>query len=854
MLKMNGLGIAAMQRSMWRQRSRIAWLRDGDASTRFFHSKANARRRKSYLHRIEFEGQVFTEQEEKEDALWKYFDELIGTKKDRPHSLNFQFLGLDAINLSELDLPISSEEAKAALMEMHNDKAPGPDGFTALFFKKSWDVIVADIMRAIRAIETCRTDRMELLNDATLILLPKSPAAAHPREFRPISLINFFAKLVTKVFAIRLSPRMDELVSPCQNAFIKRRSIHDNFIYVQSQAKLFRQSKTPAIMLKLDIEKAFDTVSWQFLLEVLEARGFSLHCRDLIAALLASASTKILVNGCLTETIHHCRGLRQGDPLSPLLFDIVMDSLARMIAAADNLGALQQIGCRPLPHRVSLYADDVVIFIRPEISEFLMIKAMLQAFSEATGLHTNFAKSTFTPIHCNDIDLDALSVTLGCPVAQFPCRYLGMPLSDRRLRKCDLQPALDKLNSKVKGWIQGSFSIDARLILVKHVLAAMPIFQMLSIAPPVWLSKAMDKLSRGFFWAKDEVAPGGKCLVKWQTVCRPTTFGGLGVRDLQAASIALRMHWLWQTWMAPTKPWQGLPLPIDDKVRSLFAASVIFHLGDGERLSFWSDCWLDGMCIKEMAPNLFKMCTRKKLTIAQAMLDQRWTRHLKRDLPHLAVIEMVAVWEKLQGVALQPGTPDSVSWRWTADGTYTAASAYVVQFIGSTQTSYTSCIWASDAPLRCRIFAWLAVQGRCLTADMLAKRGWPHNDGCTLCTAPYETAQHLLGACPMMLQVWCIILPMANLPACFLPSQDQSLLEWLSTTRGMLPKIKHKGWNSLTQLVWWSLWKERNKRIFQARADTMASIIATILGEADLWLRAGRQRVCELLHRPREPD
>jgi hypothetical protein len=67
----------------------------------------------------------------------------------------------------------------------------------------------------------------------------------------------------------------------------------------------------------------------------------------------------------------------------------------------------------------------------------------------------------------------------------------------------------------------------------------------------------------------------------------------------------------------------------------------------------------------------------------------------------------------------------------------------------------------------------------------------------------------------------------------------------------MLPKIKHKGWNSLTQLVWWSLWKERNKRIFQARADTMASIIAMILGEADLWLRAGRQRVCELLHRPR---
>jgi hypothetical protein len=85
-------------------------------------------------------------------VLWKYFDGLIGTKKDRSHSLNFQFLGIDAINLSELDLPISSSEAKTALMDMHNDKAPGPDGLTALFFKVAWDIIVMDIMRAIHAV------------------------------------------------------------------------------------------------------------------------------------------------------------------------------------------------------------------------------------------------------------------------------------------------------------------------------------------------------------------------------------------------------------------------------------------------------------------------------------------------------------------------------------------------------------------------------------------------------------------------------------------------------------------------------------------------------------------------------
>lgn len=224
-----------------------------------------------------------------------------------------------------------------------------------------------------------------------------------------------------------------------------------------------------------------------------------------------------------------------------------MDSLAKMIAAPDRHGTLQQIGRRPMPHRVSLYADDVVLFIRPEATELLLIKALLQVFGDATGLCTNFQKSTITPIQCTGIDIDAMAVTFGCPVAQFPCRYLGMPLSDKKLCKRDLQPALDKLSGKVKGWIQGSFSIDARLTLVKHVLAAMPIFQMLAIAPPVWLTKAMDKIGRSFFWAKDEVAPGGKCLVKWRSVCHPTLYGGLGIRDLQATSIALRARWLWQT-------------------------------------------------------------------------------------------------------------------------------------------------------------------------------------------------------------------------------------------------------------------------------------------------------------------
>jgi hypothetical protein len=112
-----------------------------------------------------------------------------------------------------------------------------------------------------------------------IVLIPKSADAKEPKDFRPITLIHSFAKLIGKLLANRLAPQMQKLISCNQSAFIKGRSIHDNFKYILRAAVLLRQRKIPKLLLKLDILKAFDTLSWQFFLEVLQAYGFSTKWR-----------------------------------------------------------------------------------------------------------------------------------------------------------------------------------------------------------------------------------------------------------------------------------------------------------------------------------------------------------------------------------------------------------------------------------------------------------------------------------------------------------------------------------------------------------------------------------------------
>jgi hypothetical protein len=267
----------------------------------------------------------------------------------------------------------SEEEVLVVIADMASDKAPGLDGYIGVFFKSTWQIVKHDILAAINYFSQQHSQHLKQLNSAHMVLLPKKLDAETLQDFRPISLTHSIAKLLSKLLANRLAPFLNELVSRQQSAFIKKRSIHDNFLYPQNLIKALHRAKRPALFLKLDIAKAFDSVRWDSLLEILQLMGFGPRWRGWISCLLSTSSTSVLLNGARGPWFKHKTSLRQWDPLSPMLFILAMEPLQRMLAVATEEGLLSRIDSRSAKARMSMFADDVGLFLNPVQGEVKVV-------------------------------------------------------------------------------------------------------------------------------------------------------------------------------------------------------------------------------------------------------------------------------------------------------------------------------------------------------------------------------------------------------------------------------------------------------------------------------------------------
>jgi hypothetical protein len=248
---------------------------------------------------------VLVAEESKAQAFFDFFDDVLGTPPTRACSVDFQTLGLPTCNLSDLDERFTEAEIWDVIRSFLPDMAPGPHGFMGRFLQVTWLIIRADIMAAFDAFWHLDIRNIHNVNDALLVLFPKSIQAITVKEFRAISLIHVIGKLVSKVLSNRLASRLSKLVRVNQSAFVEGRAIHDNIKMAQLSAKLLHARWKSCLLLKIDIARAFDSVVWPFLLEVMQHMGFPICWCDWILALLSSTSMKVFLNGTPGKRICH---------------------------------------------------------------------------------------------------------------------------------------------------------------------------------------------------------------------------------------------------------------------------------------------------------------------------------------------------------------------------------------------------------------------------------------------------------------------------------------------------------------------------------------------------------------------
>jgi hypothetical protein len=365
------LAINRMEEEYWRQRSRVQWTVQGDSCTKYFHAIANGRRRKCLIPRLITDQGEVDEQKALMEHIYGFYQGLMGAKGEPPrfalaHNLWDLETQISEGENRELELTFTSAKLDEVLASMKPDSAPGPDGFPVLFFKHFWGILRGPILQILNDFTLGRVD-ISRLNYVIISLIPKVKGADSIKQFRPIALINVIFKFVAKAFATRLAPLAHRTIDRSQTAFIRGRCLHEGVLALQEILHEIRAKKLHGLILKLDFKKAYDRVNWEFLCEVLIRKGFSAMLVHRLMQLVQGGQTAINVNGEIVPFFRNARGVRQGDPLSPILFDFLVDALAAILSRACQAGHIRGVVSHLIPGGVShlQYADDTLILIEP---------------------------------------------------------------------------------------------------------------------------------------------------------------------------------------------------------------------------------------------------------------------------------------------------------------------------------------------------------------------------------------------------------------------------------------------------------------------------------------------------------
>jgi hypothetical protein len=487
---------------MRRQKSRQVWCRLGNRNTRFFHLVANFRRAKNHILKVVHNGSVVEGLPVIKDATVSFFSNLFRSPDRFRIGLGpVGFKTLSASSSASLERDITLEELKQSVWDCDGSKSPGPDGFNFKFYRLAWNFIADDLLDL--ANNFFKTGRLPKgVNHAYVHLIPKTASQAGFKDFRPISLIHDIYKIMAKVLSSRLKAVMHDLISENQTAFLARRQIIDGFLVANEAVHSLKRCRVPSLIFKVDFHKAFDTVQWDYLEQVMRHMGFGEKWINLIKICISTAKLSVLINGSPSKEFLMGRGIRQGDPLSLFLFLIVVEGLSVLFQRATTNDLFKGITFGDIFCLSHLqYADDTLIFMPANLHMVKTVKRILLWFAIFSGLHINFHKSSLIGINVGEDTCVSMASSVFYRFDSLRCSYLGMPLGSNPRRLSTWKPIIKNFRRKLSMWRGGILSMAGHICRIKSVLSSLPVYYMSSFLMLKGFCNILTSIQRRFLWS-----------------------------------------------------------------------------------------------------------------------------------------------------------------------------------------------------------------------------------------------------------------------------------------------------------------------------------------------------------------